>query len=125
VPRAECGGAQRRCPAGLGLQAAFAHWALGLLELMLGRPDAALTRLSRLRAGPGEGHPSIALSAAVDLVEAAIRCGEQEHAATTLAMFDRFAGAQRELRATGETTRRREGTPWRGSRPRSSRSPGW
>jgi DNA-binding CsgD family transcriptional regulator len=77
---------------GLGLQAAFAHWALGLLELTLGRPDAALARLSRLRAGPGEGHPSIALSAAVDLVEAAIRCGEQEHAATTLAMFDRFAG---------------------------------
>lgn len=77
---------------GLGLQAALAHWALGLLELTLGRPEAALARLARLRSGPGESHPSVALSAAADLVEAAIRCDDREQAATTLATFDRFAG---------------------------------
>jgi DNA-binding CsgD family transcriptional regulator len=86
---------------GLGLQAALAHWAVGLLELTLGRPDAALTRLSRLRAGPGESHPSIALAAAVDLVEAAMRCGDHEYAAATLAIFDGFAGTS--------------GPPWAGA----------
>jgi len=79
---------------GLGLQAASAHWALGLLELTLGRPEEAYRRLSRLLAhGHGETHPGIALLATPDLVESAVRSGQVEAARTALVPFEQFAGS--------------------------------
>jgi DNA-binding CsgD family transcriptional regulator len=78
---------------GLGLQAASAHWALGLLELTLGRPEEAYQRLSRLLAPRhGESHPGVALLATPDLVESAVRSGHVEAARTAFVTFERFAG---------------------------------
>src|SRR4051794_4388722 len=78
---------------GLGLQAASAHWALGLLELTLGRPEEAYRRLSRLLTpGHGESHPGVALLATPDLVESAVRISRAETARTALVPFERFAG---------------------------------
>jgi DNA-binding CsgD family transcriptional regulator len=79
---------------GLGLQAASAHWALGLLELTLGRPEEAYRRLSRLLVpGHGESHPGIALLATPDLVESAVRTDQSDAARNALTPFERFAGA--------------------------------
>src|SRR5215212_4275707 len=66
---------------GLGLQRAIAEWALGLLDLGLGRPAQALRRLARVEAArPGGGHPFIALCAAPDLIESAVRAGRPDDA---------------------------------------------
>ncbi|NRQ33647.1 AAA family ATPase [Nonomuraea sp. NN258] len=58
---------------------AWAGWALGLLDLGLGRYDAALDRLEPVSAH----HPA----AVADLVEAAVRSGAPERAAGPLAAF--------------------------------------
>ena len=66
---------------------AAADWALGLLELGLGRPTEALQHLLAL-IGAG-GHPGILLWATPDLVEAAVRAGQPERCS---AVLERFGG---------------------------------
>ncbi|MCM0674814.1 AAA family ATPase [Micromonospora phytophila] len=66
---------------GLAPAAAIGRWALGLLELGLGRPDAALEQLAAI---PPTG---IAVLAAADQVEAAIRSGRPERAKEPLARY--------------------------------------
>ena len=78
---------------GLGLQRAIAEWALGLLDLGLGRPAQAVRRLARVEAaGPGGGHPFIALCAAPDLIESAVRAGRPDDARAAWARLARFGG---------------------------------
>ncbi|MFF5210474.1 AAA family ATPase [Streptosporangium sp. NPDC000396] len=64
---------------------AWAQWALGLLDLGLGRYDAALDRLEPVAAH----HPA----AVADLVEAAVRRGVPERAARPLAGFEDWVTA--------------------------------
>jgi DNA-binding CsgD family transcriptional regulator len=79
---------------GLGLVIANARWALGVLELGLGRPAEALSRLESLVSdGPGKGYPLIGLFATPDLVEAALRADRIERAQTALATFEAWASA--------------------------------
>lgn len=64
---------------GLAWPAAIATWALGELELARGEASEALARLTTLWQGPTrERHPLVAVFAAPELVEAAIRSGSQE-----------------------------------------------
>src|SRR3954452_16457846 len=78
---------------GLGLQRAIAEWALGLLDLGLGRPAQALRRLARVdAASPGLGHPFIALCAAPDLIECAVRAGRPDDARAAWSRLQRFGG---------------------------------
>jgi DNA-binding CsgD family transcriptional regulator len=65
---------------------AAADWALGLLELGLGRPADALQHLLALT-GAG-GHPGILLWAAPDLVEAAVRVGQPDKCSAVLERFE-------------------------------------
>ena len=64
---------------------ASADWALGLLELGLGRPADALQHLLALT-GAG-GHPGILLWATPDLVEAAVRTGQPDRCSALLERF--------------------------------------
>src|SRR4051794_5709373 len=82
----------------LGAVAAVASWALGLLELGLGRPDEAINRLSPVVARQGLSHPGVALWAAPELVEAAARAGRPDQGRAAL---ERFGGWARQV-----------GTPW-------------
>ncbi|WP_084517296.1 helix-turn-helix transcriptional regulator [Microtetraspora niveoalba] len=66
---------------GLVLAAVVGRWALGLLELGLGRPDAALRQLEAI---PPTG---VAVLAAPDQVEAAIRGGRPDRAEEPLARY--------------------------------------
>ncbi|MEU4421866.1 AAA family ATPase [Actinoplanes sp. NPDC024001] len=66
---------------GLAPAAAIGRWALGLLELGRGRPDAALEHLEAI---PPAG---IAVAAAADQVEAAVRSGRPERAREPLARY--------------------------------------
>jgi DNA-binding CsgD family transcriptional regulator len=82
----------RAAARGLGLPATLAGYALGLLDLGLGRPAEALARLQRLlAAGPGAGSPFFAVYTVPDLVEAAVRGGRPEAAAAPLAAFEQLA----------------------------------
>jgi DNA-binding NarL/FixJ family response regulator len=72
----------------LGPQAAIAEWALALLDLGTGRRSDACDRLEILAAaGPGEGHRMVAMFAAADLVEAAVR---SERSAAARAALERL-----------------------------------
>ncbi len=63
-------------PRGLGLPIANVTWALGRLDLGLGRHESALDHLLSMHGTePGKGNPIIALWATPDLVEAAVRAG--------------------------------------------------
>ncbi|MFE9694860.1 LuxR C-terminal-related transcriptional regulator [Micromonospora sp. NPDC005806] len=66
---------------GMVLAAAIGRWALGLLELGLGRPDAALRQLQAIPA------TSIAILSAPDQVEAAVRSGRPAGAREPLARY--------------------------------------
>ncbi|MGW2601509.1 AAA family ATPase [Streptomyces klenkii] len=64
-------------PHRLGLRAAVASYALGLLDLGLGRHDRAHERLMALTtAGPGAGHPVVVWGSTADRVEAAVAAGD-------------------------------------------------
>ncbi|MBU3063022.1 AAA family ATPase [Nocardia sp. NEAU-G5] len=73
----------------------WAHWALGVLELGLGRAEAALTRLERLTREPFS-HQFSALRSVPDLVESAVRAGAPERAAAPLARFEAWAESVRQ-----------------------------
>jgi DNA-binding CsgD family transcriptional regulator len=67
----------------------FAEWALGLLELTLGRPGEATDRLMALTAlERPDSNPLVALWSIPDLIEAAERSGRLDESADRL---DRFA----------------------------------
>jgi DNA-binding CsgD family transcriptional regulator len=73
---------------------ATATWQLAQLDLMEGRPEAALDRLRGL-AVPGQpgAHPPTALLASGDLVEAATRVGDVEAAEPVVERLERWAAA--------------------------------
>jgi DNA-binding CsgD family transcriptional regulator/tetratricopeptide (TPR) repeat protein len=75
----------------LGAVAAGASWALGLLDLGLGRPDEALSRLAPVVSGARTAHPWVALWAVPDLVEAAARAGRPDDARAPLERFGTWA----------------------------------
>jgi len=84
----------RAAARGLGLPATLAGHALALLDLGMGRPAEALARLQRLLAtGPGAGSPFFAAYTVPDLVEAAVRAGQEAAAAGPLAAFEQLATA--------------------------------
>ena len=67
----------------------FAEWALGLLELTLGRPSEATDRLLLVSAVERpESNPLIGLWSIPDLIEAAARSGRLDE---TVDRFDRYA----------------------------------
>jgi DNA-binding CsgD family transcriptional regulator len=67
---------------GATLLVGFAEWALGLLELTLGRPSEATDRLLLVSAGERpESNPLIALWSTPDLIEAAARSGRLDETA--------------------------------------------
>lgn len=69
----------------------WATWAAGLLDLGEGRAADALPRLHALVTGPHKFHVA-GTRAVPDLVEAAVRAGVPEQAATPLARFEAWAG---------------------------------
>ncbi|TDC22468.1 helix-turn-helix transcriptional regulator [Streptomyces sp. 8K308] len=75
--------------------APWAHWSLGLLELGLGRPEAALSHFERLTREPMRHH-LCALRSVPDLVEAAVRVGAGERAEEAVARFARWAESVRQ-----------------------------
>ncbi|MFG2236323.1 AAA family ATPase [Streptomyces sp. NPDC048723] len=79
---------------GIGLAAAHAHRALGLLDLGTGDAGSALARLEAARARVG--HPALMAFLLPDLVEAAVRAGQQERAAEPVALLTQWAGAARQ-----------------------------
>ncbi|MYS78959.1 helix-turn-helix transcriptional regulator [Embleya scabrispora] len=81
------GGVGSAMPAG----APWSAWALGLLDLGLGRPESALNRLERLAREPLRHHIS-ATRSIPDLVEAAVRFGAPDRAREPLARFEQWAG---------------------------------
>jgi DNA-binding NarL/FixJ family response regulator len=75
-----------------GLANSIAEWGIALLDLGIGRPDAAVARLAALSTAPlGVGHPYFALNSAPDLVEACVRTGHDEAARTAFALLEGFA----------------------------------
>ncbi|GAA3148685.1 helix-turn-helix transcriptional regulator [Nonomuraea roseoviolacea] len=75
--------------------APWAHWSLGLLDLGLGRAEAALSRFERLAREPMRHH-ICATRSTPDLVESAVRVGAPERAAEPLARFERWAESVRQ-----------------------------
>ncbi|MGY0234950.1 AAA family ATPase [Longispora urticae] len=78
--------AARRAEAG----GPWTDWALGMLDLGLGRVEAALVRFEALAGGPLGFHVS-ATRCVPDLVEAAVRLGRPERARAPLARFETWA----------------------------------
>jgi DNA-binding CsgD family transcriptional regulator len=77
---------------GLVMHATFARWALGRLELGIGRPTVALEHFAAITdETPGESHPLMAMYATPDVVETAIRCGKPEMARCALARLEIWA----------------------------------
>ncbi|WP_034264195.1 helix-turn-helix transcriptional regulator [Actinospica robiniae] len=66
-------------PTVMSLGESWGRWALGLLDLGLGRPSAALEHLRILENGPAV-HQLAATRALPDLLEAALRAGDRETA---------------------------------------------
>ncbi|MEJ3744308.1 LuxR C-terminal-related transcriptional regulator [Actinomycetes bacterium KLBMP 9797] len=75
--------------------APWAYWSLGLLDLGLGRAEAALARFERLTREPMRHH-ICATRATPDLVESAVRVGAPDRAAEPLARFERWARSVRQ-----------------------------
>ncbi|MGK5680980.1 AAA family ATPase [Actinoplanes sp. URMC 104] len=83
----------RAAARGLGLVATTATYALGLLELGLGRSEGALGHFhAMLAAPPGSGSPFFAVMCVPDLVEAAARTGRRDGVEAPLAAFAQIAG---------------------------------
>ncbi|MEU7745368.1 LuxR family transcriptional regulator [Nonomuraea sp. NPDC049158] len=75
--------------------AALATWALGLLELGLGRAGVAAAYLERVVSGPAH-HPVIAVYCAADLVDAAVQADLPGATVEPLALLERWAGDTRQ-----------------------------
>jgi DNA-binding CsgD family transcriptional regulator len=79
---------------GLGPQSSIAQWAVGLLNLGVGRWEAAAAQLEAVSSPtPGNGHSFVALWALPDLVEAAVRAGRPEIAEAAATRFGGYAPA--------------------------------
>lgn len=79
-------------PHRLGLRAGVASYALGMLDLGLGRFDLAHRRLTALAAaGPGAGSPVVAWGSAADRVEAAAAAGDEPAARGALAFLEQWS----------------------------------
>ncbi|MFD1544442.1 ATP-binding protein [Nonomuraea guangzhouensis] len=79
-------------PHRLGLRVGVAQYALAMLDLGLGRFDAAHARLSSVaQKGPGEGHPTVTWRSTPDRIEAAVGAGDREAARQALAGLERWA----------------------------------
>ncbi|MQA86023.1 MAG: AAA family ATPase [Streptosporangiales bacterium] len=70
--------------------AALAYWALGLLDLGLGRPEQALEHLLPRSPETG-GHPLVRIMQTPDLVEAATRVGAGDEVRPYLVRFEAWA----------------------------------
>ncbi|NUW32423.1 AAA family ATPase [Nonomuraea sp. SMC257] len=82
-------------PGAISPGAPWAYWSLGLLDLGLGRAEAALSRFERLAREPMRHH-ICATRSTPDLVESAVRVGAPERAAEPLARFERWAESVRQ-----------------------------
>jgi DNA-binding CsgD family transcriptional regulator/tetratricopeptide (TPR) repeat protein len=84
---------------------AFAHRALGLLELAAGRSEEALEHFRPLFDTQSSVHPGVALQNAPEYIEAAAQLHRPDRAAEPLAHLTQWAEATKapELRATGES----------------------
>jgi DNA-binding CsgD family transcriptional regulator len=71
---------------------AIATWALGLLELSLGRPERALDRLLDRTQGPLVV-PSVRCMITPDLVEAGVRAGRTDELDEFVAWYEEWAGS--------------------------------
>ncbi|MEY2230970.1 AAA family ATPase [Streptomyces sp. BF23-19] len=87
----------------IGLAAAHAHRALGLIDLGSGDAGSALTRLEAARSRVG--HPALTAFLLPDLVEAAVRAGRPERAAEPVVLLTRWAGAARQPAAAALAAR--------------------
>ncbi|MER7165787.1 AAA family ATPase [Micromonospora sp. NPDC000207] len=83
-------------PHRVGLRAGVAAYALGLLDLCLGRHAAAHDRFTALAAaGPGAGHPSVVWRTTPDRVEAAVGAGDGAGARAALDGYRRWSAHAR------------------------------
>ncbi|GGQ90528.1 ATP-binding protein [Streptomyces aurantiogriseus] len=79
-------------PHRLGLRVGVASYALGVLDLGLGRFAQAHERLTALAdAGPGAGHPVVVWGSVADRVEAAVAVGDEAAARTAVAFLERWS----------------------------------
>ncbi|MFV8132127.1 AAA family ATPase [Streptomyces syringium] len=79
-------------PHRLGLRVGVASYALGLLDLGLGRFEQAHERLTALTtAGPGAGHPAAVWGSTADRVEAAVGAGDTEAARASVDFLERWS----------------------------------
>jgi DNA-binding CsgD family transcriptional regulator len=77
-----------------GIANAIAEWALAMLDLGTGRPDAAMSRLIALSVAPvGISHPFYLVTSAPDLVEACVRNGNYEEARNAARRIETFASS--------------------------------
>ncbi|MEV4869869.1 helix-turn-helix transcriptional regulator [Streptomyces syringium] len=79
-------------PHRLGLRVGVASYALGLLDLGLGRFEQAHERLTALTtAGPGAGHPAAVWGSTADRVEAAVGAGDVDAARASVDFLERWS----------------------------------
>ncbi|WP_245974222.1 AAA family ATPase [Thermomonospora umbrina] len=74
--------------------APWAHWSLGLLDLGLGRAEAALSHFEHLTREPMRHH-ICAMRSTPDLVESAVRVGAAERAKEAMERFEQWAASVR------------------------------
>ncbi|MBN6050612.1 AAA family ATPase [Nonomuraea sp. RK-328] len=81
-------------PHRVGLRAGVAAYALAMLDLGLGRFEAAHARFVAItRAGPGAGHPTVVWRSTPDRVEAAVAAGDPEAAREAVEGLERWAAS--------------------------------
>jgi DNA-binding CsgD family transcriptional regulator len=95
--RATCTARVRQARAQTGAQGAVRpetviEYALGMLDLVSGRPAEALARLRSLRSlRAGRGQLVLGVAATHNVVDAAMRCGDRDAAAEAMAPFEPWA----------------------------------